>query len=102
MNNPLSDFVLLLEQHRAEGRELSALLAVEPVRHLPLPLCHQSCAELRAMASVFQCDEAQLAAALLRGAMQHMRQHLDDDLDVLARQAREALDSPCHAASEAI
>jgi hypothetical protein len=54
------------------------------------------------MAQVFQCDEALLASAILAGALRHMQQHLDEDLDALARLAREALDSPCQAASEAI
>lgn len=102
MKDELHDFVKLLEEYRAEGQELETLLRVEPVRHLSLPLCHETCAELRAMAEVFQCDEALLASAILRGALRHMQLHLNDDLDALAALARDRLCSPCEDASEAI
>ena len=102
MNDELHDFVKLLEQHRAEGRALGAMLKQTPVRHLMLPLCQENCSELRAMAAVFECDEALLASAILQAALRHMQQHLNEDLDALAAQARAQLDSPCLAASEAI
>ncbi len=102
MNDELHDFVKQLEEHRAEGLELGALLQVDAVRQLSLPLCHETCAELRAMAEVFQCDEAQLAGVILRCALRHMQLHLNDDLDALAALARDRLNSPCEDASEAI
>lgn len=102
MNDTLHDFIAQLERHQAEGRDLGQLLSVDPVRQLALPLNHQTGSQLRAMAQVFQCDEALLASAILGGALRHMQQHLDEDLDALAKLAREALDSPCQAASEAI
>ncbi|MFC3625388.1 hypothetical protein ACFOKJ_04395 [Vogesella amnigena] len=102
MTDVLHDFVRQLEAHRADGKELAPLLNAPAVRHLQVPLCHECCTELRAMAAVFQCDEAQLAGAILRGALRHMQANLDEDLDQLAAMASEMLDSPCQKASETI
>jgi len=62
VNDTLHDFIAQLERHQAEGRDLGQLLSVDPVRQLALPLNHQTCSQLRAMAQVFQCDEALLAS----------------------------------------
>ncbi|SCK20851.1 hypothetical protein [Vogesella sp. LIG4] len=102
MTDVLYEFVKQLEAHRADGKELAPLLHAPAVRHLSVPLCHECCGELRAMAEVFQCDEALLAGAILRGALRHMQAHLDDDLDQLAIMANKLLDSPCERASEKI
>ena len=102
MSEQLHDFIRQLEDHRASGREIGELLQVAAVRELSVPLCHDCCKELRAMADVFQCDESVLAAAIMRAALRHMQEHLTEDLDELAKLAREQLDSPCLAASEVI
>lgn len=102
MSDVLHEFVKQLEAYRADGKEIVPLLQETPVRTLTVPLCHESCAELKAMAAVFQCDESLLAAAILRGALRHIQHNLDEDLDALAALARETLDSPCERASEVI
>ncbi|MEQ6289298.1 hypothetical protein ACFPAG_01560 [Vogesella sp. GCM10023246] len=102
MTDVLYDFVKQLEAHRADGKDLVPLLHAPAVRQLSVPLCHECCAELRAMAEVFQCDEALLAGAILRGALRHMQAHLDEDLDDLATMASQMVDSPCQRASESI
>lgn len=102
MSDTLHDFIRQLEAHREQGREMASLLSVEPVRQLSVPLCHDCCKDLRAMAEVFGCDEALLASAILRGALRHIEENLTEDLDALARLAQERLDSPCERASEVI
>lgn len=102
MDDELHDLVALLEQHRAEGRDVTPVLAVVAVRQLLLPLGHESCAELRAMAEVFQCDEALLGSAILLSGLRQMQQHLNADLDELAVLARKKLDGLCAGASEAL
>lgn len=102
MADALHDLVKTLEHRREMQLDCTTTLAIEPVRQLDIPLSHIACLELRALASVFQCDEQQLAAAVLQAGLLTLKDDLDEDLDKLAERAKALIESPCLQASEVI
>lgn len=103
MVKALDELVTQLEHCREEGRCSKAVLEMVTVRDLAVPIDHDTCGELRALAEVFSCEPAELASAMLRAACTDLQGHLDDDLDKLAEAAERLVSDPCvGAASEEI
>ncbi|UTH72549.1 hypothetical protein [Chromobacterium sp. IIBBL 290-4] len=82
-----------LEDQRAGNPDVVAVLALEQVRTLVVPLDLTACRELRVLAHVFNGDQAELAAAVLRAALIDIQEHLGQDLDDLASVARKHIDA---------
>nr|WP_199068804.1 hypothetical protein [Chromobacterium sp. ASV5] len=81
-----------LEAQRAADPVGGAEIELAVVRTLEVPLDLAACRELRVLAHVFNGEQSELAAAVLRAALQDMQEHLDDELDQLAHLARRSLD----------
>lgn len=95
MVRALDELVTRLEHCREEGRCSKAVLEMAAVRDLSVPIDHDTCGELRALAQVFSCEPTELASAMLRAACTDLQEHLDDDLDKLAEAAERLVNDPC-------
>ncbi|EEG07720.1 hypothetical protein [Pseudogulbenkiania ferrooxidans] len=95
MAKALDELVTRLEHCREQGRCAKAVLDVVATRDLSVPIDHETCGELRALAQVFSCEPAELASAILRAACIDLQEHLDDDLDKLAAAAEQLVNDPC-------
>ncbi|WP_434633519.1 hypothetical protein [Chromobacterium sp. CV08] len=93
MGLALKTLLTELEGQRAGDPDTAAVLTLTTVRTLEVPLDIAACRELRVLAQVFNGDQAELAAAVLRAALVDIQEHLDDDLDLLAVDARRHIDS---------
>ncbi|KUM02376.1 hypothetical protein KIF53_11410 [Chromobacterium subtsugae] len=93
MGLALKTLLAELETQRAGDPDAMAELELVAVRTLEVPLDITACRELRVLAHVFNGDQAELAAAVLRAALADIQEHLDDDLDLLAAHARRCIDS---------
>lgn len=95
MAKALEELVSSLERCREQGRCSKGVLDTLVARELPIPIDHETCGELRALAQVFSCEPAELASAILRAACVDLQDHLDDDLDKLAAAAEQLVNDPC-------
>ena len=95
MARALDELVTSLEHCREQGRCSKAVLEVTAARDLSIPIDHETCGELRALAQVFSCEPAELASAVLRAACMDLQDHLGDDLDKLAAAAEQLVNDPC-------
>ncbi|MBV8049178.1 MAG: hypothetical protein JO171_18665 [Paludibacterium sp.] len=94
MGEALKGLLDELEACRGEDTACKLLLGETP-HSVQLPMDGQTCHELKALAEVFGCEPAHLGFVILRSALKDIHAGLDDDLDALARSAREAAGSHC-------
>ncbi|OHX13087.1 hypothetical protein [Chromobacterium sphagni] len=93
MGLALKTLLVELETQRVGNPDAMVELSLAVVRTLEVPLDITACRELRILAHVFNGDQTRLAAAVLRAALVDIQEHLDDDLDLLAADARRSIDS---------
>ena len=94
MGESLKGLLAELEACRGENAACSLLLGEVP-HTLQMPMDVQTCHELKALAEVFGCEPAHLAFVILRAALSEIHAGLDDDLAVLAREAKTAAGTHC-------
>lgn len=84
--------VLLSELEASRDQMVAVTLLRESAHHVVhTPIDLHTCHELRALSEVFGCEPPQLASALLVAALQDLHESLDDDLALLALEARRAI-----------
>lgn len=87
---------LLSELETCRGEDAACRILFADVPHtLQMPLDLQTCHELKALADVFGCEPAHLAFLILKSALQDIHSGLDNDLALLAQEARTAAGSHC-------
>ncbi|TDR82230.1 hypothetical protein [Paludibacterium purpuratum] len=87
---------LLAELEACRGEDTACKLLFAEVPHTQqIPMDLQTCHELKALAEVFGCEPAHLAFVILRSALADIHAGLDDDLAVMAREAKAAAGSHC-------
>ncbi|WP_028536911.1 hypothetical protein [Paludibacterium yongneupense] len=90
MGNALKSLLSELEAGRDQLVTVALLReSAHHVVHTPIDL--HTCHELRALSEVFGCEPQQLASALLVASLQDLHECLDDDLALLALEARRAI-----------
>lgn len=87
---------LLSELETCRGEEAACRVLFAEVPHtIPMPMDLQTCHELKALADVFGCEPAHLGFLILRAALRDIHAGLDNDLALLAQDARKAAGSSC-------
>jgi hypothetical protein len=87
---------LLSELETCRGEESACRALFTDVPHtLPMPMDLQTCHELKALADVFGCEPAHLAFLIVKSALQDIHDGLDNDLALLAQEARKAAGTHC-------
>lgn len=103
MNPALNVLLLRLESlHEAQDSALALPGDLSDCHWLHTPLHHETCARLTGLASVFGCEPAVLATAVLKAALADLVGGLEHDMDAWADCACESLLDPARIASEAI